>query len=69
MEKKMVVEGMMCHHCEMRVENALKNIDGVVEVKADSKSGTVDVKLSKAVSDKELKEAVEKEDYKVVSIN
>ena len=68
MEKKMVVEGMMCHHCEMRVENALKNIDGVVDAKADSKSGTVDVKLSKAVSDKELKQAVEKEDYKVVSI-
>ena len=35
------VEGMSCTSCEMRIENALKKIDGVVEVKAIYSSSSV----------------------------
>ena len=39
MEQKLIrkilqIEGMTCARCEMRIEKALKKLDGVVEVKA-----------------------------------
>lgn len=32
---ELTVRGMTCGHCEMRVQNALKAVSGVVEAKAD----------------------------------
>lgn len=43
MEKIFKVNGMMCHHCESRVEKAVSSIPGVESVKADAASGTVTV--------------------------
>lgn len=43
MEKVFKVSGMMCHHCESRVEKAVSAIPGVESVKADAQSGTVTV--------------------------
>ncbi len=68
MEKKMKVEGMMCPHCEMRVENVLKALDGVVSVKADHDKGEVSLTLSHDVDDALLKSTVEKEGYAVKGI-
>ena len=53
------VEGMMCGGCENRVQNALKNIDGVEKVVANHKKGTVTVTLNSEVEETVLKERIE----------
>ena len=53
------VEGMVCNGCENRVQNALKQIDGVENVVASYKTGTVTITLSKDVSKEVIKEKIE----------
>ena len=69
MTKTMKVTGMMCAHCEARVEKALNAIDGVASCKADHNANEVKVELSKDVDDAVLKKAVEDQDYTVEGIN
>lgn len=40
---KFKVDGMSCNHCVMRVEKALKAVDGVTDVKVDLDSGIAEV--------------------------
>ena len=68
MKKVMYVEGMMCSHCEARVQKALESIEGVKEARADHEKGVVTVKLTGDIADDVLKEAVEAQDYKVTGI-
>ena len=65
MERIIKVDGMMCHHCEMRVEKALSEIDGVAAVKADHEKKEVRITLTKNVDESLLKKQIEKEGYKV----
>lgn len=65
--KKMDIEGMTCDHCKRRVENALNSIDGV-NAKVSLGKQEAMVKLGKEVPDETLREAVESQGYKVVSI-
>lgn len=69
MEKKMTIKGMMCGHCEATVKKALEAISGVDHAEVSHESGTAVVYLKSAVSDAELKEAVEKADYEVTGIS
>ena len=39
---RLKVKGMMCMGCENRVKNALENIDGISNVKANHKDGIVE---------------------------
>lgn len=66
--KIMHIEGMMCHHCENAVQQALTAIDGVTSAVASHEQGTAIVTMSAPVPDDVLKAAVEAEDYEVVSI-
>ncbi len=68
MEKKVLIEGMMCEHCEARVKKALEAVDGVesADVSKDRKDAIVT--LSKDVADEALKAAVEAHDYQVTGI-
>lgn len=68
MTKTMNIEGMMCGHCEARVKKALEALDAVSEAVVSHESGTAVVTLSSDISDEKLKETVEAEDYKVISI-
>lgn len=68
MKKTLKVEGMMCAHCEGRVKSALEEISGVANANASHESGTVVVELSGDVSDDMLKEKVEAQGYKVLSV-
>ncbi|MBQ9276885.1 MAG: metal-transporting ATPase, partial [Clostridia bacterium] len=68
MKKVMHVEGMMCSHCEARVQKALEALAEVKEAKADHESGLVLIKLFNDVDDDVLKQAVEAQDYKVTGI-
>lgn len=66
-EKTLVVEGMHCENCEIRVQNALNRLDGVA-CKVNLKKKTATVAYSAEVSDALLKETVEKMGYKVTRI-
>ncbi len=68
MEKTMKIEGMMCAHCEARVKKALEALDAVSEAQVSHEAGTAVVTLKAEVDDQALKQAVEAQDYKVVSI-
>ena len=68
MKKTMKIEGMMCSHCEARVKKCLEGIEGVVGATVSHEAGTAIVELSKDISADTLKNAVEAQDYKVISI-
>lgn len=61
------VEGMMCEHCENRVNTALKEVNGVQDVKADAKKNCVTVTFDEAaVNERTLKDTIEEVGYDVV---
>ena len=66
MEKKVLIEGMMCQHCRAHVDKALNGIPGAsATVDLDSKTAVV----TGDVSDDAIRAAVEEAGYQVVSIN
>ena len=65
MEKKVVIEGMMCQKCRAHVDKALNAIPGVsATVDLDSKTAVV----TGEVTDEAIRAAVEEAGYEVVSI-
>ena len=64
------VEGMSCMHCENRVKKAVGALAGVksVDVSLADKKVTVELDAS-AVSEKQVKEAIEEQGYDVVAVN
>lgn len=71
MEQKVIrkilqIEGMTCTSCEMRIENKLKKLDGVIEVKAIYSSSNVYVTYNADIIGLDrIIDEVEKLDYKV----
>ena len=63
MEKIIIVEGMNCGHCEARVNEALKKIEGVNEAVADHNQNQVKLTLSKEVDENIIKDAVTNAGY------
>lgn len=68
MVKTMKIEGMMCGHCEAHVKKALEALDGVESAQVSHESGTAVVTLASDVSADALKNAVEVQDYRVLSV-
>lgn len=68
MKKRMTIEGMMCGHCEARVKKVLEAMEGVQGAVVSHEAGTAIVSLNEEVSDEVLKETVEAEGYKVISV-
>ena len=67
MKKTILIEGMMCAHCQMHVQKALAAIDGVsaVDVNLEEKKATVT--LAKVVPDQAMMDAVTQAGYTPVS--
>lgn len=66
MEKKVVIEGMMCQNCRAHVDKALNGIPGVsATVDLDSKTAVV----TGDVTDDAIRAAVEEAGYQVVGIS
>ena len=59
------VKGMMCEGCENRVQNVIKDIDGVIDVIADHKTGTVKITTNKEIDEDIIKETIEDIGYEV----
>lgn len=68
MTKTMKIEGMMCGHCEARVKKTLEALEGVTEAVVSHEAGTAVVTLAADVASDVLKDAVEAQDYKVISV-
>ena len=68
MNKTMIIEGMMCVRCEAHVKKALEALEQVDEAVVSHEAGTAVVKLNGQIEDEVLKNAVEAEDYKVISV-
>lgn len=68
MEKIISIEGMSCEHCVKAVTNALKEVDGVEDVRVSLEAKNAVVK-GENLDENKLKEAVEEAGYDVVSIN
>ena len=58
MTKTLMINGMMCDHCRMHAEKALKAVKGVAEVKVSLEEKKAEITLSKKVDDKVLIKAV-----------
>lgn len=54
----MLVDGMMCNHCKMTVEKALKGVAGVQDAVVNLEEKTVTIQLSGDVTDQVLMNAV-----------
>ncbi len=62
----LTVEGMTCHHCEMTVEKAVKQLKNVVSAKADHMTKTLEIVYTGELNIEEVKEKVESAGYKVL---
>ncbi len=69
MVKTMMIDGMMCGHCEMTVKKALEKLDGVASAEVSHEKGQAVVTLASDVDDAVLKNAVEEKGYKVTGVN
>lgn len=67
-EKKVVIEGMACHHCSGRVEKVLNEMNGVA-AKVNLEEKTAYVTITENILDSDIKKAIENAGYTVVSIN
>lgn len=52
------VQGMACEGCENRIQNALKNIEGIEKVVANHKEGTVTVTANETLIN-DIKEKID----------
>ena len=68
MKKTILVEGMMCEHCQATVKKALEKIEGVESAEVSWEKGTAIVTLSSPVADEEMIKAIEDRDYTVKGI-
>lgn len=65
-EIELKVEGMTCEGCEKRIQNVLKDIDGVENAKASHMDKNVKITLNKDIDINTLKETIKDLDFKVV---
>ena len=55
-EINLKVEGMMCTGCENRIQNAVKNMNGIKSVKADHTTGTVKIEAEDGIEECKIEE-------------
>ena len=68
MKKTLVIEGMMCGHCEASVKKHLEQLEQVELAEVSHTEGTAIVTLNAEIDNEVLKKTVEDLDYTVVSI-
>jgi len=68
MNKKIMIKGMSCEHCQKRVEKALLDIEGVENVVVDLNEGSAKLKMLREVGDSEFRFAIEDAGYEVLSM-
>lgn len=61
---KVKVEGMSCNHCKMRVEKALKSVEGIEDAVVDLDDKSVEIKGNVGLD--KIKEVIEDTGYDFV---
>ena len=61
--KEFKVTGMKCDHCRMKVENAIKQVEGVTQASVDLKQSTAQVEGN--FNDLAIEEAIEDASFSV----
>ena len=65
--KTVKIDGMVCDHCSLRVQNALNSVDGI-NAKVKLSRGEASVKLGRDITDAEITEIIENLGYEVKGI-
>ena len=60
------IKGMMCNGCENRVQNVLKQIEGIEDVIANHENGTVKIKSNTDIDINIIKEKIDDLGYSVI---
>ena len=68
MIRTLVIEGMMCSHCEARVKKTLEAVNGVNSAEVSHVSGKAIVDCAESVSGEVLAAAVTAQGYEVKNI-
>ena len=63
---KIKIKGMSCNHCVMAVNKALKEIEGIKDVKVDLEKGEATFEEAKPVDMNIVRERIKKAGYEVV---
>lgn len=66
-EKTLLIEGMSCENCEIRVQNALNRLDGI-SARVSYKRKRALVSYSREISNDLLRQTVERMGYRVTEI-
>lgn len=59
MEKTMIIKGMSCDHCKMRVEKALLALKGIEDVQVNLEENKVLLRMDTLVETDIIKEAID----------
>ena len=62
------IDGMMCSMCESHVNDCIRNSFKVNQVKSSHSKGEAVILSESEISEEELKAAIEKTGYKVLSV-
>lgn len=62
------IEGMMCGMCEKHINNAVSRAFVTENITSSHKTGKTEIISETAPDETKLREAVEKEGYKVISV-
>ncbi len=65
---KLKIEGMHCASCAMNIEKSLSKIEGIESVGVSMMTNKAIIQADENVSEEDLKKAVSRAGYKVVSI-
>lgn len=68
MKKKINIEGMTCEHCKRHVEEALKELPGVVSAYADLNGRFAEFESTQDIEEFQIKNAIEEMGYTVTQI-
>ena len=69
LQRTLRIDGMMCHHCENAVKNALEKLDFIEEASADFEAGTAVITLCGEADEEAIRKAVAEEDYEYLGMN
>lgn len=62
------IDGMHCSMCETHVNEAGRKVEGVKKIKSSNIKGESDVTIEDSANIDSVKEAIEEEGYKVLSV-
>ena len=66
MKKTIKVDGMHCNHCKMRVEKALKALNGITSAVVDLGAKTAEIESASEIDDAAIEAAVDDAGFKVI---